>query len=36
VGFDTPYDATALASKLGIRLTSTERFLRDKAALPAA
>jgi uncharacterized protein YbjT (DUF2867 family) len=36
VGFDTPYDATALASKLGIRLTSTEQFLRHKAGLPAA
>jgi uncharacterized protein YbjT (DUF2867 family) len=35
VGFDTPYDATALASKLGIRLTSTEQFLHHKAGLPA-
>jgi uncharacterized protein YbjT (DUF2867 family) len=35
VGFDTPYDANALAATLGIRLTSTEQFLRHKAGLPA-
>ncbi|MEO8133291.1 MAG: NAD(P)H-binding protein [Betaproteobacteria bacterium] len=36
VGYDTPYDSNALASNLGIRLTSTEQFLRHKAGLPAA
>ncbi|MGB8326899.1 MAG: NmrA family NAD(P)-binding protein [Steroidobacteraceae bacterium] len=36
VGFDTLYDSSALAATLGIRLTSTEQFLRDKAGLPAA
>ena len=35
VGFDTPYDANALAATLGIRLTGTEQFLRHKAGLPA-
>jgi uncharacterized protein YbjT (DUF2867 family) len=36
VGFDTPYDSNALASTLGIRLTSTEQFLRHKAGVAAA
>lgn len=35
-GFDTPYDASALAAALNIRLTSTEQFLRRKVGLPAA
>jgi uncharacterized protein YbjT (DUF2867 family) len=35
VGYDTPYDASALAAKLGIRLTSAEEFVRQKAAIPA-
>jgi len=35
VGFDTPYDSNALASTLGIRLTTADEFLRHKAALPA-
>ena len=36
VGYDTPYDATALAARLGVPLTSAEQFLRHKAALPSA
>lgn len=36
VGYDTPYDATALAARLGVPLTSVEQFLRHKAALPSA
>ena len=35
VGFDTPYDSNALASKLGFRPTGAEEFLRHKAGLPA-
>jgi uncharacterized protein YbjT (DUF2867 family) len=35
VGFDTPYDSKPLASKLGLRLTSAEQFLRHKAGLSA-
>jgi uncharacterized protein YbjT (DUF2867 family) len=32
VGYDTPYDSTALAASLGIDLTRTADFLRAKAA----
>jgi hypothetical protein len=35
VGYDTPYEASALAAKLGLRLTSVEQFLRNKAGLSA-
>jgi uncharacterized protein YbjT (DUF2867 family) len=35
VGYDTPYDATALAASLDLRLTRTGDFLRNKAALAA-
>ncbi len=31
VGYDTPYDARALAARLGMQLTSAEQFLRHPA-----
>ena len=36
VSYDTPYEATALAARLGLHLTGVEQFLRHKAALPSA
>jgi uncharacterized protein YbjT (DUF2867 family) len=34
VGYDTPYDANALASRLGLKLTSAEQFLQ-RSSKPA-
>jgi hypothetical protein len=31
VGYDTPYDARALAARLGMQLTSADQFLRQSA-----
>lgn len=35
VGYDTPYDVRELASTLGVKLTTAEQFLKQKASLPA-
>jgi NADH dehydrogenase len=36
VAYDSAHDARRLAEALGVTLTSADRFLREKAALPAA
>lgn len=35
VGYDTPYDMRELASTFGVKLTTAEQFLKQKASLPA-
>ena len=35
VGYDTPYDVRELASTLGVKLTTAEQFLKQKASLSA-
>lgn len=35
VGYDTPYDVRELASTFGVKLTTAEQFLKQKASLPA-
>ena len=35
VGYDTPYKMNELASTFGVKLTTAEQFLKQKASLPA-